>query len=207
MKKIILSLAVICGLGLNQVNAQNVSFGVKAEANVSNFILSDMAGMKSNMGVGGTVGGFSKIGISENFAVQPELLVHFKTSEMKTEATGAKLDYQYFGVEIPVYAVGQMNLGSGKGFIGIGPYAGFGIDARYKMTGADDIDLYKEYNGAKSAMQRWDFGAGVMLGYEFSNRIQINASYKMGFMNALNADKDNATMRNQTVSLGIGYRF
>ena len=207
MKKIILSVAVMIGLGLTQVNAQSASSGIKAEANLSNFILSDMNGVKSNMGLGATLGGFEKIEFSENFALQPELLLHFKTSQMKTEAAGSKLDYQYFGVEIPVYAIGQMKLGNGKGFIGVGPYAGFGIDARYKVDGMDDINLYKEYNGAKSDMQRWDFGAGAIIGYEFSNRIQINASYKIGFMNALNADKDNATLQNQTVSLGIGYRF
>lgn len=206
MKKIFLSLAVVLGFGLSQINAQT-SFGIKAEANTSNFILSDMSGMKSDMGFGATLGGFTKIELSENFALQPELLFHFKNSQMETKATGVKTDYQYFGVEIPVYAVGQMKLGTGKGFIGIGPYAAFGGDARYKNNGMDDINLYKEYGGAKSAMQRWDFGAGAMIGYEFSNRIQINASYKMGFMNALNAEKDNAKMRNQTISLGIGYRF
>jgi len=116
MKKIILSVAILMGLGLTQVNAQKVSFGAKGEANVSNFILSDMDGMKSNLGFGATVGGFSKIEFSENFAVQPELLFHFKTSQMETKATGDKTDFQYFGVEVPVYAVGQMNLGNGKGF-------------------------------------------------------------------------------------------
>ncbi|MDR2234207.1 MAG: PorT family protein [Tannerella sp.] len=207
MKKIFLSLAVVMGFGLSQINAQEANFGLKAEFNSSNFILSDMDGMKSNLGAGATLGGFEKIEFGENFALQPELLFHFKTSEMETKATGAKLDYRYFGVEIPIYAVGQVKLGSGKGFIGIGPYAGFGIDSRYKADGMDDVTLYKEYNGAKSAMQRWDFGLGGMLGYEFSNGIQINASYKIGFMDTLNADKDNASMQNQTISLGIGYKF
>jgi hypothetical protein len=56
-------------------------------------------------------------------------------------------------------------------------------------------------------MQRWDFGAGAMLGYEFGCRLQISATYKIGFINALNAGKDNATLLPQTVSLGLGYRF
>jgi hypothetical protein len=106
-----------------------------------------------------------------------------------------------------VYAVAQANIGNGKGFIGAGPYVGFGIDARYKADGIDDVNLFKEYDSQKSEMQRWDFGAGAMLGYEFSNRLQINAAYKIGFVNALNANKDNASMLNQTVSLGLGYRF
>jgi hypothetical protein len=207
MKKVMLSLALVIGLGTTQINAQEIRGGIKAEANMSNFMLTDLDGMKSNLGFGGSVGGYTKIGFGEHFALQPELLLHYKNSEMETKATGAKTDFQYFGVEIPVYAVGQMSLGNGKGFVGIGPYIGFGIDARYKTDGADDIKLYKEYDGNKSALQRWDFGAGAMLGYEFNNRLQVTATYKIGFIDALNANKDNATMLPQTISLGLGYRF
>jgi len=208
MKKIVFSVAVMLGLGLTNIQAQEVLGGIKVDANLSNFILSDMDGMKSKLGFGVSAGGYTKIALSENFGLQPEILLHFKNSKMEVEATGHETDYQYFGVELPVYAVGQTNIGNGKGFIGLGPYLGFGIDARYKGTGgAKDVELYKEYGGQESAMQRWDFGAGLMLGYEFGNRLQILASYKIGFIDALNAGKDNASMLNQTVSLGLGYRF
>lgn len=202
-----LSLALVMGLGLTNINAQNVSGGIKVESNVSNFITNDISELKSNLGFGATLGGYGKVNFGENFAIQPEVLFHLKTSELETKSTGTTINYQYFGVEIPVYAVGKINLGNGKGFIGIGPYVGLGIDARYIADGMDDIDLYKEYNGSKSVMQRWDVGAGAMLGYEFNNRIQISATYKIGFIDALNANKDNATMQGQTISLGVGYRF
>jgi len=163
--------------------------------------------MKSKLGFGATIGGYTKFEFGENFALQPEILLHFKNSKMEVKSTGKETDFQYFGMELPVYAVGQMSLGSGKGFIGLGSYFGLGFDARYKASGMDDVKLYKEYGGAKSELQRWDLGAGAMLGYEFGNRLQIVASYKFGFINALNAGKDDATMRNQTISLGLGYRF
>ena len=174
---------------------------------MSNFILSDMDGMKSKMGFGATLGGFTKIEFCKGFALQPELLLQFKTSKLEVEVSGDETDFQYFGLEIPVYAVGQTDIGSGKGFIGVGPYLGLGFDARYKSDGMDDVELYKEYGSQKSAMQRFDFGAAAMIGYEFSNRLQIVASYKIGFIDALNAGKDNATMQNQAISLGVGYRF
>ncbi|MDR2147744.1 MAG: PorT family protein [Tannerella sp.] len=197
----------VSGLGTAQTNERNILGGIKVDANMSNFILTDMDGMKSKLGFGVTVGGYTKFEFTENFALQPEILLHFKNSKMEVEASGDETDFQYFGMEIPVYAVGQMNIGSGKGFIGAGPYVGLGFDARYKADGMDDLKLYKEYDGQKSNMQRWDFGAGAMLGYEFGNRLQIVASYKIGFVDALNANKDNASMLNQTVSLGLGFRF
>jgi len=207
MKKVFFLVVFVLGLGISSSQAQGVSGGIKAEANMSNFILTDLDGMKSNIGFGASIGGFSKIEFSESIGLQPELLLHFKTSKMEVKATGKETDFQYFGMEIPVYFVGQKSLGNGKGFIGIGPYLGIGFDARYKVDGADDVELYKEYNNQKSEMQRWDFGVGAMLGYELSNRIQIQASYKIGFINALNANKDNASMLNQTISLGMGFRF
>lgn len=208
MKKVILTFAVVFGLGVLQSNAQSISGGIKADANTSNFLLKDMDGSKSNLGFGASLGGFMKVELTENFAIQPELMFHFKNSEMEVKATGEKTDYQYFGTEIPIYFVGQTVIGNGKFYIGVGPYVGFGFDAKYKVSGADNIDLYKKDKQTdKAAMQRWDLGAGAMIGYELVSGIQINVGYKMGFINALDAGKDNSKMRNQTISLGLGYRF
>ena len=204
MRKVVLSLMLVFGLGITQSQAQGVLGGIKVDANISNFILSDMDGMKSNLGFGVSAGGYTKIMFGDQFGLQPEILLHFKNSKMEVKATGKETDFQYFGIELPVYAIGQF----GNVFAGIGPYLGLGIDARYKGTGGEkDLDLYKEYNNQKSAMQRWDFGAGAMVGYEFGSRLQVMASYKIGFINALNAGKDDASMLNQAISLGLGYRF
>ena len=56
-------------------------------------------------------------------------------------------------------------------------------------------------------MQRWDFGLGFLVGYEFNNGFQINGGYQFGFVNQLDEMKDDAKMRNQTVNVGIGYSF
>ena len=208
MKKIILSVVLVMGLGVAGISAQTVSGGIKTEANASGFILNDMDNMKSKLGIGATIGGFGTIEFNKNFALRPEVLFHFKNSIMEEKTSGIETDYQYFGIEIPVYAVGQFEMGNGKGFVGIGPYVGFGIDARYKTDDSDEIKLYDEIgNTDKANMQRWDIGAGLMLGYEFSNKLQVNAGYKVGFLDALDAEKDNATMLNHTISIGIGYRF
>ncbi|MCL2511849.1 MAG: PorT family protein [Bacteroidales bacterium] len=208
MKKVVVSVAVMLGLGLSNVQAQGVSFGVKADANMSNFILTDFAdGVKSKIGFGASIGGFTKIGFSENFGLQPELLLHFKTSKMEYVKDGPESDFQYFGMEIPVYLVGQTSLGSGKGFFGVGPFLGLGFDARYKPNVGSEVELYKEYGGQDSDWQRFDFGAGAMLGYEFGSGLQISAGYKIGVINTLNRQKDDFSMLNQTISLGLGFRF
>ncbi len=70
MKKIVLTLAVIFGLGIAQSNAQNISYGVKADANMSNFLLTDMDNVESNLKIGASLGGFMKLDLHQNAFVQ-----------------------------------------------------------------------------------------------------------------------------------------
>jgi hypothetical protein len=209
MKKIVLSLFLGISLGIANINAQTLSLGVKVEASTSGFILSDMDNMKSRLGPGNIIGTFGIIDFNKHFALRPEILLHHKNSEIKERTTKKETEYKYFGVEVPLYAVAQFTTGFiGKWYVGIGPYVGLGISARYEIDDKDKIWLYKKIeNTNKANMQRWDVGAGLLLGYEILDTIQINAGYKVGFLDALDADKNIATMLNHAISIGFAYRF
>lgn len=199
-KKVFLTAVVALGLWATQINAQSISFGVKADASMSNFAVSDMDNLKSTMKIGAAIGGFLKIDFSEYFAIQPELSVLYKSSEMKVGAI--KSDYEYWGVEVPVYAMAQLTHGEGnRTYLGIGPVFDCGFSAKSANT-----KLYKDNAGALQ-QERFNVGAGVLLGYEFDFGMQINASYKYGFFNSLTNPIGDAYLRPQSVSLGIGYRF
>ena len=203
MKKMfLLGLSVLMTTGLVTVNAQTpIKYGVKGEANISNFFLNDLEDQSSTMKLGPSLGGFMNIGVHENFAIQPEVKFSFRQSEMKTgDATD---DFRQWGMEVPVYFLGQTYNECGKFYAGVGPYVGYGFDARYKDA---DKDLYKKVDD-KRDMNRWDAGVGALIGFEFNNGMQINAGYQLGLINQLDALKDDASMRTQTVSVGLGYRF
>jgi len=203
MKKYILSLAVVLGLGFTHANAQNVSVGIKADANMSNYILTDLDNVESNLKAGASLGGFLKVDLCKNFALQPELMFHYKSSELKQ--LGIKNAYEFWGAEIPVYAMGQWMLNDkDRIYVGVGPYVGFGLSAKNTDT---DVDLYEKNNNDEAFMQRWDFGVGATLGYELNCGLQVNAGYKIGLIDALDAGRDNASMLPNTISLGLGYRF
>lgn len=203
MKKMFLvCLSVLMITGLVTVNAQTpIFYGVKADANMSNFLLTDLDNQSSTMKLGPALGGFMNIGVHQNFSIQPEVMFFYRNSKMETG--NVEDDFRQWGIQVPVYFLGQTHTGNGKFYGGVGPYLGFGFDARYKDA---DKDLYKEVND-KTDMNRWDFGLGALVGYEFNNGVQINAGYQIGLLDQLDALKDDATMRAQTVSLGIGYRF
>jgi len=203
MKKMfLLGLSILMTTGLVIVNAQTpINYGVKAEANMSNFLLTDLDNQSSTMKLGPTLGGFMNIGVHENFSIQPEVMLFYRQSKMETGSV--KDDFRQWGMQVPVYFLGQTYTNSGKFYAGVGPYLGLGFDAKYKDA---DKDLYKKVNG-KTDMNRWDFGLGALVGYEFSNGVQVNAGYQLGLIDQLDALKDDASMRNQAVSLGVGYRF
>ena len=201
-KTMIFCLSILMTAGFVKTNAQtHLSYGVKTGMNLSNFILTDLDSQTSSMKAGASLGGFMKIDLHPNFAIQPEMSFFYKTSKM--EVGKLEDDFRQWGMQIPVYAVGQMPTANGKAYFGVGPYLGIGFDARYKDA---DKDLYEKVNDV-AAMNRWDVGLGAMLGYEFKNGIQINAGYQFGFVNQLDALKDAAKMRTQAVNIGIGYRF
>ncbi len=65
-------------------------------------------------------------------------------------------------------------------------------------------------------MKRWDFGLGLLLGYEFDNGIQVNAGYQIGLVNQVDdlsglkdviSGTDDAKMKTQTVNLGDRISF
>ncbi|WP_445735150.1 porin family protein [Mariniflexile sp.] len=73
MKKLFLS-AAIAVLGLTNVNAQEVHFGLKGGADFASARLKNDDGNLSTSKTGFYVGGFAEIGISESFIFQPEIL-------------------------------------------------------------------------------------------------------------------------------------
>lgn len=196
-------LILLMGLCAFDVDGQSAfNLGVKAETSLSGYVVSNIADAKSVMGFGAGVGGFIRFDFNEYVGIQPEVLCYWRNSVI--ERYGIAHDCDYLGFEIPVYAVGQIrSAAGGRAYIGVGPYFGLGMRANDKTEG---IDLYRKSSGGIS-LQRGDIGAGIMIGYEFGNGIQINAGYKYGLINALSVDRDVAFMGNQSVSLGIGYSF
>ncbi|MDR2955244.1 MAG: PorT family protein [Prevotella sp.] len=183
-----------------------VTWGVKAEVNISGFFVSGMSEISSKMRTGGTGGGFINVELTKLFALQGEILWHYKSSDFIRQ--GNKGDFQYWGTEIPMYAMFRWNLKNDRRvYIGIGPYGEFGYSAKLKRAGKT-IDLYEKDKATElSAMEDFNSGFGVTAGYEFANGLQINVGYKVSITNVLDANSSSIKMHPETVSIGLGYRF
>lgn len=205
MKKNMLTFVFAVGTLIfsTQLSAQEnpLSVGFKAGTGLSNYRLGgDMKSLKSKMSFGGSAGVFIKYDLSPNFAVQSGIDVCYNTSKLESLTDKSSDKLKSFGVEIPLYGIVQGELGSGKAFIGAGPYTGYGIS-----TKLDGVNLYKKNNGTGTTMNRFDYGVGGIVGYDFDKNWQINASYKFGLAD-LHKGKG-GSMKNQGASIGIAYKF
>ncbi|WP_308756584.1 porin family protein [uncultured Bacteroides sp.] len=201
MKKVIFTAILAIGSVFTfTVNAQTTtSFGVKLSGNLTNVKVSDLQNGSNSFKPGVSVGGFAKIEFGEHFALQPELLLSYM--DTKTDTTDGKIRFKYASVEIPVYAMEQLNWGKGKVFIGVGPNVGYGFSADTKTEGLPDWDT----NANKLELSHWYMGGGAMVGYEFRMGLSISAGYKLTY--DLSSKNKASGTDTQTISLGVGYRF
>lgn len=213
MRKIILVTFVVAMFGITQSNAQGLVKnlmgrmygGVKVEANTSNFFLSDMDGMSSKMNIGGSAGGFLGLRVSERFSIQEDFLMYYQTSQL--ERNEQKGDFSYLGAECTLYAMGNWKIsGSNRLSVGVGPFVGYGLNAKYKIDGIE-TDLYEKDNNGDKTFQPFSAGVAAILGYELRCGLQFNISYKVGVIDQLDANKDNASMLPSRISMGVAYRF
>ncbi|MGH2623049.1 MAG: porin family protein, partial [Sphingobacterium sp.] len=191
---------------INQLRAQDnqdspLSAGFKLGGNLSNYRLGGaMKNFNSKMNIGGNLGGIIKYDLSPNFALQSGIDVYYNTSKLESKTAGTSAKLKSLGVEVPLYAILQGEVGRGKAFIGAGAYAGYGITSKL-----DGVNLFKKNNNAGFTMNRFDYGLSGIIGFDFNKNWQINAQYKYGLADLHKGN--GGSMKNQSASIGIAYKF
>ena len=169
MKKIFVCLILFTSINSIYPQANKTSWGIKAEYTISDFIIKDIKESDSNPKFGFTAGGFIMADITRYFSLQGEIL--FQNKQSRITCYDIKGEYNYWGVEIPIYAMFRKELKNNvRLYCGIGPYTNFGFSAELKNS-KEKQDLYKD-----SKMVETNSGFGLLIGYEFPCGIQLNAN-------------------------------
>lgn len=196
--------AVSAMLFTTEVSAQEgpVSYGFKAGTNLSNYRLGgNLSGSKSKMSVGGSVGGFAKVDLSTNLALQVGIDAYYKSSKLESPKYNSAGKFKSYGVEVPLFAIVQGGAGSGNLFIGAGPYIGYGLSAK-----SGGVNHYKDAGEiGKPTMKRFDYGFGGIAGFDINENWQINGSYQFGLTDLDEAN--GSSMKSQGASIGVSYSF
>ncbi len=197
MKKVILLIAVISFIGFS-ANAQSARFGLKAGVVGSNMKFSgNGVSLKMTTKIGFYAGGVAEIGVSDNFAVQPELDYSLMGAKSKGDGDfgDGKLDLSYISVPVLLKYKNQ-------GFSAfLGPQIGVLMAAKAKGDG-DNEDVKDQFKST-------DFSGVLGVGYTLESGLGFDARYQMGFSDIAKQDQDleGAKVKNEGFKIGIHYFF
>jgi hypothetical protein len=230
MKKIFLLVGL--SLGLNQLFAQKVNWGVKAGLNSSTIVHPKQS--QSATGVsnfidhritGYHVGIFSDIAF-KNFSVQPALIyttkggnyesnnILYSMSGISQGYTTGKTTLNY--LELPVNVLYNIPFSKGKFFIGGGPYAAIGLSGKYDRTsqvtsnnGGGQITSSSASQGSivfgsnSNDYRLLDMGIGLLGGVSFKNGLLFSINYSTGLSNITRSTT--VTTKNNLFGFSVGY--
>ncbi|MBX2922770.1 MAG: PorT family protein [Chitinophagaceae bacterium] len=224
---------VLISILIYQAMSAQVQWGVKAGGNLSAMLLKDESGYTNvKLRPGFHLGGTADLALSEKFALQPSLLL---TSKGFTIDKNGGAQYLYgvdrikftsYYIELPVNFIFKPQVGNGKMLLGAGPYIAYGVGGRWKaeangMSVTGKLKFLNNFSSADSSMggnsktvpytKPFDFGANILIGYEFSKNLYFHINGQLGFLDvdpAYNGVSDEtSSLKTVQGGLSIGYRF
>lgn len=200
MNKFVLATALFFGIASGQ--AQEISYGLKAGPYLSNGVVKTSSKTYRGSSPGFHAGAFADITLSDNFLVQPALLLCMKNAKV-SDLNG--INIHLWTIDLPVTAL----YSRGKFFGGIGPNFSFGLSGHYKYRD-DKYNLYKEDNNGLFSIKRFELGANILAGYRINEKYLVSAHFTQGLTNLFNdAQYTNSDTKVKTSVLGVslGYRL
>ena len=195
------------------IKAGITSSTIKGEAasNLNNLLDFTNGAIKTNSRTGFFGGGYANIPLSSNFSIEPGLYYSQKGYELKGELNVKGLDFlganakaQLISnyVDMPLLLKANMN-----GFqVFAGPQVSYLAKADLKTTaGILGFNILNKTMDATDQFNKWDAAITGGIGYQFSNGLNISASYDHG-LGKTDANK-NLDAYNRSFKVGVGISF
>lgn len=187
MKKVVLITVTAVLLGLVNVNAQDIKFGVKAGLNLAFITGDNTEDLTPNTDF--HFGIMAEWKVSNKFALQPEIIYSRQGSDLNIESEG-RISLNYLNVPIigKYYVTKRLSLEAG-------PQIGFLLSTKGGTLNYKDL------------LKTTDFGVNFGVGYKLDNGLNFSARYNLGLTNINNVDGFSEKNRNGVVQLSVGYFF
>lgn len=217
-KKILLVISIaLSTIGFAQtqpsfgVRAGIISSGIRGDAasNLNNLLSFSKGNITTRDHTGFFAGGYTSIPMNENFSIEPGLYFSQKGYELNGALNIKGLDFlganakavlqsQY--LDVPVLLKANFN---GLQLFA-GPQISYLATADLKTTaGVFGINILSKTIDATSQFNRWDVGITGGIAYQFTNGLNIMASYDYG-LSKIDAN-NTINAYNRGIKLGIGY--
>ncbi len=219
MKKTIFLLAAMMAVISFKSFAQP-SFGIQAGGNMG-FAQTEYAGnddVSNKARFGFLAGGVAEIPfgpvsfrpeinyIQKGFKNEGSDVLNGVTTTTKTKA---RLNY----IEMPLNFVYNIDAGSGKVFLGLGPNIAYGVSGNFRVSGqpAQDVEFDNDESTTGQRYKRWDIGADAIAGYRCSMGLFVDLGFTLGLTDiSTNRSRSNPyyfTQKNHGLNLKVGYLF
>ena len=214
VKSIIIAMAVLLTAGTLQAQTMGrTMFSVRGGVNFQNLNGKDADGdkLENKLKTGFHLGVDAAVPVAPEFYIQPGVL--FSTKGAKSDDGDVTTNISY--IEVPINLLYRPMLGTGHLVLGFGPYVAFGIGGNVDVDGnKTDIKFANEITVTEALsdpyMKRFDAGANIFFGYEFSSRIYTQVNAQLGLVNIkpeIQDIDDESTLKNTGFGLSVGYRF
>lgn len=212
-------IAAIALLASSQTYAQmgKPSFGLRAGVNFQNLNGKDANDdrLENSLKVGFNAGVTADIPVADELFIQPGVLYSTKGAKVDVGNDNAKVNIGY--IEIPINLLYKPLLGQGHLLMGFGPYVAFGVNGKVSGGGfEDDIKFDSEVTAADYfanpfILKRFDAGANLLFGYEFTQRLSAQLNAQLGLVNInpkiSGAGSDPGTLKNTGFGVSLGYKL
>jgi len=199
MKKLFFAITAIAFSAVT-AQAQTASFGLKGGITGANEKTSANGfNITSSTKIGFYAGAFAEIGVSENFAVQPELFYSSMGTKVNMSFDGQTIKgSDNFGyVNLPILAKYK-----NSGFSAfLGPQIGFLLSAKSKASG-NGMDTTLD---VKDQMKSTDISGVIGVGYTLTNGFGFDARYQLGLTDISKSTEEKT--KNNAFMIGIHYVF
>ena len=215
-KAAVMALA-IAGTTANTATAQ-LSVGPKGGATLNTISGNAPAGTDKAMTIGYQFGAAVNYGFNKTFSLQPEVVFIQKGGKTNSSATDdfAQMSANY--LEVPILAKAQFGGEKFKGFVVLGPYAGYWAGGKNKASVLgtetnESIDFDNDLDDDGYKHNRIDLGINGGIGMQYAlwkGNIFLDARYGFGLfdMNKYKTEPNGyKTQANRSVEVSLGYMF
>ena len=183
------------------VHAQDVSFGIKGGANMSNIIKTNDDSYETEFKPGFHAGLTMEIGIGNTFAFAPELM--FSQKGYKTDSFGGTFTQTTNWIDIPILA----KINATPSFnIFLGPQVSFLTKTTNKFDGV--VNGQEIIEEGSDTFKKSIAGGVIGAGFDITPKIGISARYALDFQKT---DEEGNTstpaFKNQVIQAGLGFKF
>jgi hypothetical protein len=206
MKKVLLFSAalLIAGVSFGQ---SKVKFGIVAGPNFSSATIKNLStgsGKETTDLLVGVRGGLTvDLPLADEFYIGTGLLYAGKGGKNIMDADiKASLSY----LQLPINFLFKPEVGAGNLSLGAGPYVAYGVGGKIKTT-VGSVETKTDAFGDDGGLKRFDAGLGIVAGYEMKGGLYLGINADLGLVNTLEDTDGDASWKNTSFGVSVGYKF